>query len=64
MINATRLFQAIAEYGKENVKTMTFQSGQRHSIELEKAKWIAQDLGVKQHLLILLLLKPSLTMLL
>jgi len=38
----------LEEYGKENVETMTFQYGQRHSIELEKAKWIAQDLGVKQ----------------
>lgn len=46
--STTCLFQAIAEYGKENVETITFQYGQRHSIELEKAKWIAQDLGVKQ----------------
>ena len=46
--STTCLFQATAEYGKENVETMTFQYGQRHSIELEKAKWIAQDLGVKQ----------------
>lgn len=46
--STTCLFQAIAEYGKENVETMTFQYGQRHSIELEKAKWIAQDLGMKQ----------------
>ena len=46
--STTCLFQAISEYGKENVETMTFQYGQRHSIELEKAKWIAQDLGVKQ----------------
>ena len=46
--STTCLFQAIAEYGKENVETITFQYGQRHSIELEKAKWIVQDLGVKQ----------------
>ena len=46
--STTCLFQAICEYGKENVETITFQYGQRHSIELEKAKWIAQDLGVKQ----------------
>ena len=32
----TCLFQAIAEFGKENVKIMTFQYGQRHAIELEK----------------------------
>ena len=46
--STTCLFQAIAEYSKENFETITFQYGQRHSIELEKAKWIVQDLGVKQ----------------
>ena len=34
--STTCLFQAIAEFGKENVKIMTFQYGQRHAIELEK----------------------------
>lgn len=46
--STTCLIQAIQEYGVENVETVTFQYGQRHAIELEKARWIAQDLGVKQ----------------
>lgn len=49
--STTCLFQAIKEFGKENVEVITFQYGQRHVIELEKAKWIAQDLGVKQTLI-------------
>ena len=46
--STTCLLQAIADYGRENVETISFQYGQRHAIELEKAKWIADDLGVKQ----------------
>lgn len=46
--STTCLLQAIHHYGQQNVEVMTFQYGQRHAIELEKAKWIAQDLGVKQ----------------
>lgn len=49
--STTCLFQAIADYGLQNVETITFQYGQRHAIELEKAKWIVQDLGVKQTLI-------------
>ena len=49
--STTCLIQAIAEYGVENVETVTFQYGQRHAIELAKARWIAQDLGVKQTLI-------------
>ncbi|WP_303817824.1 7-cyano-7-deazaguanine synthase QueC [Actinobacillus minor] len=49
--STTCLFQAIAEFGKENVEVITFQYGQRHAIELEKAQWIAQDLGIKQTLI-------------
>ncbi|MDG6897114.1 7-cyano-7-deazaguanine synthase QueC [Actinobacillus delphinicola] len=49
--STTCLLQAIADYGIENVETVTFAYGQRHAIELEKAKWIAQDLGVKQTLI-------------
>lgn len=49
--STTCLIQAIQEYGVENVEALTFQYGQRHAIELEKAQWIAQDLGVKQTLI-------------
>lgn len=40
--STTCLFQAIAQYGKQNVEVVTFQYGQRHSIELDKARWIAE----------------------
>ncbi|OTP82058.1 7-cyano-7-deazaguanine synthase QueC [Gilliamella apicola] len=46
--STTCLLQAIVDYGRENVETISFQYGQRHGIELDKAKWIAKDLGVKQ----------------
>ena len=46
--STTCLIQAIQQYGQQNVETITFQYGQRHHIELEKAQWIAQDLGIKQ----------------
>ncbi|WP_040975924.1 7-cyano-7-deazaguanine synthase QueC [Necropsobacter massiliensis] len=49
--STTCLIQAIADYGVQNVETVTFRYGQRHAIELEKAAWIAQDLGVKQTLI-------------
>ncbi|GJH42950.1 7-cyano-7-deazaguanine synthase QueC [Pasteurella canis] len=49
--STTCLIQAIQEYGVKNVETITFQYGQRHAIELEKAQWIAQDLGIKQTLI-------------
>lgn len=49
--STTCLLQAIADYGLQNVETITFQYGQRHAIELEKAKWIVEDLGVKQTLI-------------
>lgn len=50
--STTCLLQAIANYGRENVQTITFFYGQRHAIELEKARWIAQDLGVTQKVMI------------
>ena len=34
--STTCLFQAIAEFGKENIEVVTVQYGQRHAIELEK----------------------------
>ncbi|MDP8080026.1 7-cyano-7-deazaguanine synthase QueC [Phocoenobacter skyensis] len=46
--STTCLFLAIREFGLKNVEVVTFQYGQRHSIELKKAEWIAQDLGIKQ----------------
>lgn len=49
--STTCLFQAMAEWGKENVEVITFAYGQRHAIELERAAWIAQDLGIKQTVL-------------
>lgn len=49
--STTCLLAAIAEYGRENVQTICFQYGQRHGIELERAQWIARDLGVKQTVL-------------
>lgn len=49
--STTCLLQAIADYGQKNVETISFHYGQRHAIELEKAKWIANDLGVKQTLI-------------
>lgn len=33
--STTCLIQTIAEYGVQNVETVTFQYGQRHAIELE-----------------------------
>lgn len=44
--STTCLLQAIARYGRPAVHALTFQYGQRHAIELERARWIAQDLGV------------------
>lgn len=49
--STTCLFQAITEYGAANVQVITFAYGQRHAIELERAAWIAKDLGVKQTVL-------------
>ncbi len=49
--STTCLFLAMQEFGAENVDVITFQYGQRHAIELEKARWIAQDLKVKQTVL-------------
>ncbi|WP_455227112.1 7-cyano-7-deazaguanine synthase QueC [Lautropia mirabilis] len=46
--STTCLFLALHEFGPGNVEAITFQYGQRHAIELDKARWIAEDLGVKQ----------------
>lgn len=44
--STTCLVQAIKQYGLHNIETISFNYGQRHAIELEKATFIAQDLGV------------------
>ncbi len=46
--STTCLIQAIQQYGIQNVAAVSFNYGQRHKIELEKAAWIAKDLGVEQ----------------
>lgn len=55
--STTCLVQAIANYGKDNVQAITFQYGQRHAIELERAKWIAKDLNISQTIIDLSLIK-------
>lgn len=55
--STTCLLQAIQLYGRENVQAITFQYGQRHAIELERARWIAEDLGIRQTVLDLSLMQ-------
>lgn len=55
--STTCLLQAIDMYGRDYVQTISFSYGQRHSIELDRARWIAQDLGVKQTVLDLSLIQ-------
>ena len=55
--STTCLLQAIQTYGRDNVQAITFHYGQRHSIELERAHWIAQDLGIAQTVLDLSLMR-------
>ncbi len=49
--STTCLFLAMREFGREHVEAISFQYGQRHQIELDKARWIAEDLGVRQTLI-------------
>ena len=49
--STTCLFQAMQQYGAENVQAITFAYGQRHGIELERATSIAQELGIRQTVL-------------
>lgn len=49
--STTCLFQAMQQYGAENVQSITFAYGQRHGIELERAASIAQELGIRQTVL-------------
>ena len=55
--STTCLLQALQTYGNGNVEAITFHYGQRHSIELDKSRWIANDLGVKQTILDLSLMQ-------
>ncbi|HAB34688.1 MAG TPA: 7-cyano-7-deazaguanine synthase QueC, partial [Exiguobacterium sp.] len=52
--STTCLFQALKQY--EEVEVVTFNYGQRHAQELEVARDIASELGVKHHELDLSLL--------
>ncbi|MCE4955886.1 7-cyano-7-deazaguanine synthase QueC [Macrococcoides caseolyticum] len=47
--STTCLFWALKRY--KDVEVVTFNYGQRHALEIEIAKTIAQDLGVKHHIL-------------
>lgn len=47
--STTCLFWALKHY--DHVETVTFNYGQRHSLEIEVAKHIAAEQGVKHHLL-------------
>ena len=49
--SATCLFWAIDRFGAENVQTVTFDYGQRHSIEIGCAAKIAGHAGVGHHVL-------------
>lgn len=44
--STTCLLQAINDYGKENVETISFFYGQKHGYELEVADKLAKELGV------------------
>ena len=55
--STTCLLQAIQTYGREHVQAITFQYGQRHAVELERARWIVQDLGITQTVLDLSLMQ-------
>ncbi len=46
--STTCLLQAIEQYGAAQVEAITFYYGQRHAVELERARWIAQDLQIQQ----------------
>ena len=49
--STTCLIQSIQKYGAANTVALSFSYGQRHGIELERAAWIAKDLGVEHHIL-------------
>jgi 7-cyano-7-deazaguanine synthase len=49
--SVTCLFWAIREYGRENVSAITFDYGQRHSIELEAAHKVCEIARVEHELI-------------
>lgn len=49
--STTCLIQAIKQYGADNVSALSFFYAQRHWVELEKARKIAEDLGVHHQIL-------------
>lgn len=49
--STTCLYWAIKNFQRENVYTVTFDYGQRHQIEIESAKKIAEVAGVKNTIL-------------
>ncbi|ADU91808.1 7-cyano-7-deazaguanine synthase QueC [Taylorella equigenitalis] len=59
--STTCLLQAIENFGVGNVKAITFIYGQRHEIELKKAREIAIDLGIEQTILDLSVMKSITT---
>jgi len=46
--STTCLYWAIDRFGRDNVEAVTFDYGQRHRIELECARQVAQGAGVRQ----------------
>ena len=47
--SATCLALAINKHGMENVAAITFEYGQRHSLETKFAKKLAKRFGIVQH---------------
>ncbi len=47
--STTCLFWAVHHFGVENVRTVTFDYGQRHSIELDAANSVAHLAGISPH---------------
>ena len=45
--STTILFWAIKMLGAENVETVTFEYGQKHSVEIEQSKIICESVKVK-----------------
>ena len=55
--STTCLIQAVRRYGAQSVEALTFLYGQRHAVELECARRIAADWGVRQTVLDISLMK-------